>query len=59
MHGGGGYVQPFGGYHPAPMVNRGWFGSGWSTFFWIRLVIVIFAVSISLIGACISAVANG
>jgi hypothetical protein len=40
-------------------VNRGWgFSSGWSTFFWVRLAIAGIFISLSLIGACINAIAN-
>jgi hypothetical protein len=51
-------VQQFGGNYGA-QVNRGWgFSSGWSTFFWIRLIIAAAFISLSLIGACINAIAN-
>lgn len=53
-------VQGFGGAQPfagQAFVNRGW-TSGWSAFFWVRMVIVIAAVSISLLGACISAISH-
>jgi hypothetical protein len=40
-------------------VNRGWgFGGGWSTFFWVRLAIAGIFISLSLLGACINAIAN-
>ena len=66
---GYGAPQPFGGQYPmAPVqsfggqygrqINRGVFGSGWSSFFWLRLAIVGIAISLSLVGACISAITN-
>jgi hypothetical protein len=51
-------VQSFGGNY-GRQVNRGWgFTSGWSTFFWIRLAIAAIAISLSLVGACISAISH-
>lgn len=56
-------VQGFGGVQPFNPgyvnVNRGWGGgSGWSTFFWIRLGIAAIAIGISLLGACVSALSH-
>ena len=41
-----------------PQLNRGGFGSGWSSFLWFRLAIAAIAISLSLVGACISALSN-
>ncbi len=52
---------PMQGYPPGygPQVNRSWgFGSGWSTFFWVRLAIAAIFISLSLIGACVNAITN-
>jgi len=51
-------VQGFGaGY--GSQINRGWgFGGGWSTFFWVRLAIAAIFISLSIIGACVNAIAN-
>lgn len=46
FNGGGGYIQ-----------QSSW-SSGWSAFFWIRLGIAVFVVVISLMGACVSAIAH-
>ena len=57
VHGfGGSPVQPFTPSYGGN-VNRGW-GSGWSSFFIARLVIVGICVGLSLVGACISAIAH-
>jgi hypothetical protein len=49
MQGYPGYVQP----------SRGWgFGNAWSTFFWVRLAIAAIFISLSLLGACINAIAD-
>ena len=55
---GGAPVQQFGaGY--GSHVNRGWgWGGGWSSFFWVRLVIIGIAISLSVIGACVRAIAE-
>jgi hypothetical protein len=51
-------VQGFNGNY-GRQVNRGWgFGGGWSTFFWIRLAIAGVFISLSLLGACISALSH-
>jgi hypothetical protein len=50
-------VQRFGGGY-GQQINRGPFGSGWSSFLWFRLAIAAIAISLSLVGACISAIAN-
>ncbi len=53
-------VQGFNGNY-GRQVNRGWgwgFGGGWSTFFWIRLGIAAVFISLSLLGACISAISH-
>jgi hypothetical protein len=51
-------VQGFNGNY-GRQVNRGWgFGGGWSTFFWIRLAIAGVFISLSLLGACINAIAH-
>jgi hypothetical protein len=56
--GGGPPVQQFGaGYHSH--VDRGWWGSSFGTFFWARLAIAAIAIGVSLIIACVSAIANG
>lgn len=56
--GGAAPVQPFGGaYHSH--VDRGWWGSSFGTFFWARLAIAAIAIGVSLIIACVSAIANG
>jgi hypothetical protein len=47
------YVQPYG--VPPPVYRP---PSGWSTFFWVRLVIVGIAISLSLLGACVSALTH-
>ena len=52
---------PMQGYPPGygPQVNRSWgFGSGWSTFFWVRLAIAAIFISLSLVGACVNAITN-
>ena len=49
-------VQGFGGGY-GRQVNSGW-ASGWSTFLWVRLAIAGVFIMISLIGACVSAIAN-
>ncbi len=54
---GFGGVQPFQGGNGFVSRGSGW-TSGWSTFFWIRLVIAAIAIGISLTGACISAIAH-
>jgi hypothetical protein len=55
---GFGGVQPFQhGYAPQQYRSSGW-TSGWSTFFWVRLVIAAIAIGISLLGACISAISH-
>jgi len=49
-------VQP---YQNGGFMNRGGgFSSGWSTFFWIRLGIAVVVVGMSLLGACINAIAH-
>jgi hypothetical protein len=56
----GGYGQPYGhpfGMPPPVYRQNGW-ASGWSTFFWVRLVIVGIAISLSLLGACVSALTH-
>lgn len=53
---GGAPVQPFGGQY-GRTVNQGWGGS-YGSFFVYRVVIIVIAVSISLVGACISALAH-
>jgi hypothetical protein len=53
---GYGGVQPFAGGHG--YVNRSGWASGWSTFFWVRLAIAAIAISLSLIGACVSAISQ-
>jgi hypothetical protein len=69
---GYGAPNPYGG--PAPgqyppvqsfspgygqQINRSWgFGNGWTTFFWMRLAIAGIAIGLSLIAACINAIAN-
>ena len=54
-------VAGFGGVQPVHhgYVNRGsaW-STGLSTFFWVRIVIAVIAISISLLGACVSAIAH-
>jgi len=51
-------VQGFGGNY-GWQINRGFFGSsGWSSFFWFRLAIAGIAISLSLVGACISAISH-
>jgi hypothetical protein len=59
VHGFGGN-QPF-QYAQPPVhyqqINQGW-GNGWSTFFWVRLGIAVFAIGISLLGACVSALTH-
>ncbi|MDB5216894.1 MAG: hypothetical protein JWO86_4821 [Myxococcaceae bacterium] len=51
-------VQGFNGNY-GRQVNRGWgFGGGWSTFFWVRLAIAGVFISLSLLGACINAIAH-
>lgn len=53
-------VAGFGGVQPYQnhgYVSRGW-TSGWSTFFWVRLAIAVIAISVSLLGACISAISH-
>jgi hypothetical protein len=49
-------MQSFGGGY-GRQYNNGW-GGGWSTFFWVRLAIAGAFIAISLIGACVSAIAN-
>jgi hypothetical protein len=39
-------------------VERSGWSSGWSAFFWIRLVIALAVVGISLLGACVSALSR-
>ena len=51
-----GPVQGFGGNY-GRQVNSGW-GNGWSTFLWVRLAIAAAFIGLSLIGACVSAIAN-
>jgi hypothetical protein len=54
-------VSGFGGVQPFQnhgYVNRGGWASGWSTFFWVRLAIAVIAISVSLLGACISAISH-
>ena len=60
VHGFGG-AQPF--HYAQPPVQYGngiarGLTNGWSTFFWIRLGIAVFAISISLLGACVSALSH-
>ena len=60
VHGFGG-AQPF--QYAQPPVQYGnaianGITSGWSTFFWIRLWIAVFAIGISLLGACVSALSH-
>lgn len=54
-------VAGFGGVQPIHhgYVNRGsaW-STGLSTFFWVRIVIAVIAIGISLLGACVSAIAH-
>jgi hypothetical protein len=55
-------VQGFGGAQPyapgyAPVNRSGW-ATGWSAFFWVRLVIAVIAISLSLLGACVSALSH-
>ena len=58
--------QPYGGYPPVQSfggnygqyVNRGAFGSGMSTIFWIRIAVVGVVVALSMMGACVSAITN-
>jgi len=49
-------------YGPQPgygrPIQQGPFGGGWSSFLWFRLAIAGIAISLSLIGACISAISN-
>jgi hypothetical protein len=54
---GGAPVQQFGGGY-GRQVNRGW-GSGWTSFFWIRIIFAAIAIGVSLIIACVEAIANG
>jgi len=51
-------VAPFGGYGPQVQYRSSGWASGWSTFFWVRLAIAAIAISISLIGACVSAISH-
>ena len=54
-------VAGFGGVQPMHhgYVNRGsaW-STGLSTFFWVRIVIAVIAIGVSLLGACVSAIAH-
>ena len=53
-------VTGFGGaqaFHHGHVHRSGW-SSGLSTFFWVRLAIAAVAIGISLIGACVSAIAH-
>ena len=50
-------IQPFGGGY-GRQINQGPFGSGLGSFMWFRIVIIGIAISLSLVGACISAIAN-
>ena len=53
---GFGSAQPFGTYGPG-YVERGW-ASGWSELFWVRLCVAAVVVFLSLLGACVSAIAH-
>lgn len=57
----GGYpmapVQPFQGQY-GQQINRGWGGGGWGTFLWVRLAIAGVFIALSLLGACINAIAH-
>jgi len=53
---GGAPVQQFGGNY-GRHVNNGW-GGGWSSFLVFRLVLVAIAIGLSLVGACVSALAH-
>lgn len=59
VHGFGG-AQPFHYAQPPVQYGSGLANAvgGWSTFFWIRLGIAVFAISISLLGACVSALTH-
>ncbi len=50
-------VQPFQGGNGFVSRGSGW-TSGWSTFFWILLVIAAVVIGISLTGACVSALTH-
>ena len=55
---GYGGVQPFnGGFTPQYRQGGGW-AAGWSTIFWVRLGIAAAVISLSLIGACASALTH-
>jgi len=53
---GGAPVHQFGGGYGSN-VNHGW-GGAWGSYWIFRLVIIGIAVSLSLVGACISAFAH-
>ena len=48
-------AQPFQGHG---FVSRSGWASGWSTLFWVRLVVAAIAVGLSLLGACVSAIGH-
>jgi hypothetical protein len=50
-------VQSFGGSY-GRQINHGVFGGVGSSFFWVRLAIIGAVISLSMIGACISAISH-
>jgi len=53
-------VAGFGGGHPYHhgYVNRSAWASGLSAFFWVRVAVAVIAISITLLGACVSALSH-